>query len=217
MAVMQSVKKHMNQKGFTIIELLIAMSVFSFVMLIATSGLIRIGQIYYKGIIVSKTQDTSRAIIEEITREVQFSSSGIVSHDGFYGASPLNTVAIKSICIGGMKYTWVVDRATAKMSEVDDLSANKLKHLLWVDTYNGGGCTATSFQNTSRDLLSQNMRLGNFSVSAVGSLFTIVVNIYYGDPDLVENAVTGTGSCVGGSGSQFCANSALTGYTTRRI
>ena len=51
-----------GQKGFTVLELMIATTVFSVMLLLTTTGMIQIGKVYYKGLVTAKTQDTVRSI-----------------------------------------------------------------------------------------------------------------------------------------------------------
>ena len=64
-----------KQNGFTIVELLIASAVFSFVILGASVAIIQISRLYYKGIIVSNTQTSAKAILDSITQAIQYESA----------------------------------------------------------------------------------------------------------------------------------------------
>lgn len=211
------VKKINNQQGFTIVELIIATSIFSVMMLMSTTGLIYIGRTYYKGLISAKTQEATRSIVEEITREAQFSAYNTISPPdaGNYGPTA-SSVATEAICIGDMRYTKVVGQSNTKMGATDN-PGTTLRHLLWVDkiTIPSAPCEALPFNSaTSRDLLSQNMRLTDFRIQPVPpGRYNISITIYYGDNDLVD----ANGFCVGSnSGGQFCARSSLETVATRR-
>ncbi len=60
--------KQLKPHGFTIIELLIATTIFSVVLLLAASGLLYIGRLYYKGLTSSATQEAARNIMQELTQ-----------------------------------------------------------------------------------------------------------------------------------------------------
>ncbi|HSW78569.1 MAG TPA: prepilin-type N-terminal cleavage/methylation domain-containing protein [Candidatus Babeliales bacterium] len=61
-----------DSRGFTIIELLIATAIFSIVLIIFLSALLRISQIFYKGVNLSNTQEATRNLLQDISDDVQF-------------------------------------------------------------------------------------------------------------------------------------------------
>lgn len=225
-----------NQKGFTILELIIASTVFSLIMLLSTTGLIQIGKTYHKGQITSKTQETTRGIAEEISREVQYSNSSVQkSHEDIdpgadYGGTGASGVKIKAKCIGDTRYTYVADttpnRSKIKLAQSDNYADPNptLKHLLWVDKKLASEpCVATNLSavtpSQGRELLSQNMRLTDFNISSSGDNVSIKIKAYYGDYDLA-GGVTGNGTATCDStknGGQFCASSELSTVVRRRI
>lgn len=219
-------KIHNNQKGFTILELIIASTVFSLIMLLSTTGLIQIGKTYHKGQITSKTQETTRGIAEEVSREVQFSNESIrPAPPKKYGSTgALNDVDVNAVCVGDTRYTYVVGQPKAKLGQDDDpnnLSNPTLKHLLWTDKISVNAiCTAEnlsgSLSSSGRELLAQNMRLPSFNIAPDGDNVKINIKAYYGDFDLA--GVDGTGACESTkNGGQFCASSELNTVVSRRI
>ncbi len=98
-----------KQKGFTIIELLLATAVFSLVLVGATSALIQIGRMYYKGLTTSNTQETARRIMEDVSRNIQF--SGATPTDTPGGGLAVNyngtDIALISFCIGSLRYSYI--------------------------------------------------------------------------------------------------------------
>lgn len=68
-----------NQKGFTIIELIIATTVFSVVLLLCTFGLMQIGNVYYRGITSTRTQNVTRNIIDMVSQDIELSDNGIIA------------------------------------------------------------------------------------------------------------------------------------------
>jgi prepilin-type N-terminal cleavage/methylation domain-containing protein len=62
----------LNNKGFTIIELLIATSVFASVLFIVTYGIIQISRMYTNGFVQTQTQNTAITIADTIARDLQF-------------------------------------------------------------------------------------------------------------------------------------------------
>lgn len=209
-----------DQKGFTILELIIASTVFSTIMLLATTGLIQIGRTYHKGQITAKTQEVTRSVSEEISREVQFSNEPIVPASvKSYGSGG---VEVQSFCIGNIRYTKVINQPELKQGVNDDIGNKSIKHLVWADK-KAATATCVTIDNlsgadpsTGRDLLSQNMRLVNLDVTQNGDDVNVSLKIYYGDYDLTEPDTLGF--CESSkTGGQFCAQSELNTVVRRRI
>ncbi|MEK9196156.1 MAG: prepilin-type N-terminal cleavage/methylation domain-containing protein [Patescibacteria group bacterium] len=216
-----------NQKGFTILELIIASTVFSLIMLLSTTGLIQIGKTYHKGQITSKTQETTRGVAEEISREVQFSGDPIrLANSKTYGSTgELGGVVVKAVCIGDTRYTYVTGRPKVKLGQSDNPGDGEasptLRHLLWTDKVATGACVAEDLSNpalssSGRELLAQNMRLSSFDIDPRGDNVTIKIKAYYGDYDLA--GTDGNGFCDSNkNGGQFCASSELSTVVRRRL
>jgi prepilin-type N-terminal cleavage/methylation domain-containing protein len=67
-------KKRSQQKGFTIIELMISTVIFSLVLLAASAAIIQIGKKYSRGITYTRTQEVARSTVDEIAQSLQFTS-----------------------------------------------------------------------------------------------------------------------------------------------
>ena len=64
-------KSTLDQSGFTLLELMIATTIFSVILLLCTVGLIQIGKTYYKGSAIVRTQNVARDITDNITQAIQ--------------------------------------------------------------------------------------------------------------------------------------------------
>jgi prepilin-type N-terminal cleavage/methylation domain-containing protein len=100
-----------EQAGFTLVELLIATSIFSVILLVVTFGMLNIGKIYYRGINSSNTQAVARTISDDIVRDIQFNG----------GRIKIDTITNDSgstgyFCIGEKKYSFVLDRQLVQMA-----------------------------------------------------------------------------------------------------
>lgn len=62
-----------NQRGFTLVELLLATAVFSIALVAITAAIIQLFKAYQSGISIRKTQSTARVISEELTRQARAS------------------------------------------------------------------------------------------------------------------------------------------------
>jgi prepilin-type N-terminal cleavage/methylation domain-containing protein len=211
-----------RQAGFTIIELLIATSVFSMVLILIAIGVTRFNYAYYEGITQSNTQNTARAILESISQAIQFSGESITETNG---STPGSTYYF---CAGGTRYRyllgWQLD------SNSPSASQDQAYHALVSD--NPGGCnssgsiaTINMASVTGTELVSPHMRLSNLSVTQVDgstNLYKIEVRVVYGDDDLLRSPSNNGPTapdvvCQSGAGAQFCAVSDLSTVVQKRV
>ena len=219
---MENIKTKRSDKGFTLVELMIATVVFSTVLLLATTGVINIGKLYYKGITTARTQETARSVIDDVSRSVQLTEGEIKS-----SGDPAPYL-VK--CIGKDRYTYRID------TKVEGNNQG-----LWLDEITEGGtCSPYDFTDPvaegsdGKELLSTNMRLLDFDISEDGSDRTRVnvkVGVAYGDSDLLTHCSPddseNPGPCAGNpsnaqckstnSGGSFCAVSNLETFVKRRF
>lgn len=210
---------NINKRGFTIIELMIALSVLSTILIMSSTIVINLGNIFTKGINQSNTQNTARNIMNEISSQLQLG-----------GATPVIPGG-NVFCLGSQRYNY---RPNVKL---DGNSASD--HVLWRDTLNNSGASTTTCQAMAitgianptdansdltvkgTELLSPNMRITDLIITDnTNGSYTVTVTVAYGgdqtDPpnDLVQR-IGGNTRCVG-SGSQFCAVSSLTQVVSKR-
>lgn len=211
-----------QQHGFTVIELLIATAVFSVVLLMVTFGIIQITRVYYKGITETNTQNTARAIMDDISQAIQFGGTGNIQ--GTSGTSPGTSYAF---CIGNQLYSYILGY------QVVDSVNSGLKQgyhglVLSSAASCGGPVSAVAdlkgTQNipNSRELIGKNMRLSKLSVKPITgttNLWNIDVKVMYGDDDLFTTAPTDPSAACKSSvqGSHFCAVSELNTIVEKRV
>ncbi|HEX8183046.1 MAG TPA: prepilin-type N-terminal cleavage/methylation domain-containing protein [Candidatus Saccharimonadales bacterium] len=220
-----------RQAGFTIIELLIATSVFSVMLIVITAAVLQFSRQYYKGVISSSTQATTRALIDEVNRSLQFNGSSFSkfgTNDGY--------------CIGAKRYSYKLNQQV--IDDGPNAAAHQSYHALVTDTFSGCNTgtpplslAAANFPGTvenPRELLGERMRLLKFDIVEVNDMYTVTVRVAYGDDDLLCSPST-TGDCTNPNslagvnnnmsdltcrstiGSQFCAVSELTTTTRKRV
>lgn len=194
-----------KQTGFTIIELLIATLVFSTILLILSSGLIQIGRQYYKGITTSRTQQVTRNVIDDISRNIQF--SGDKTPITVHGAGTFY------FCINNYRYTYKLNTK---------LVANSSNHVFVRDIYPACDAPANladiSSLSGASELLAANMRLANLVISPPsGSLYTVTIRVASGDDDLLDLSTPTAAKCKSQAGSQFCATAELQTTVQKRI
>ncbi len=184
-----------DNRGFTILELLISTTVFSVILLLCTFGLIQIGRNYYRGATITRTQNVARSVMSTLTQSIQFSGSD------FEGQLPPPVPPSTSgeFCIGSLGYTYNLGT---------QVGGNNFA-LKTSGCFNGK--PAPNSKQT--ELLGKGMSLRTFSIVKSGDYYTITLLIAYGENDLLN----ADGLCNGGAGSQFCATSSLKTTVHRRL
>ena len=205
-------KTNVGSRGFTILELLIAMGVFSFVLLLVTVVIIGIGNLYSKGINQSKTQDAVRYIADDVSQHLQY-SSGFTTGVDVYAIDPNNKT--ESYCVAGTRYSYVIGKKTG-----DLIRGATIKHIVWRDDFNGA-CTPADLTSqtptpSGKELVPANTQLTKFSISPSVSPYTISVGLGYGSPENYTNLNNGDIQCAG-SATQYCATSELTTIAVKRL
>lgn len=206
-----------KNSGFTIVELMIATAVFSFVLLVTSAGVIAIGRNYYKTLTSNRVQTTARSAMDDVSRSLQFSQADSVSA---VLTNPDGTpAAVKARCFGPDRYTYVINQPV--------INGN---HALYRDRRPSlSSCTPGNFTG-GVELLGPNMRLLQFDVSTANP-FQISIGLAYGDNDLlstynnhgaplggdVTDAEAAGTSCKIVAGNQFCAVSKLESSVTSRV
>jgi len=89
-----------SKKGFTIIELMLAMTFVSALLVGIALTIVQIGTIYNKGITLKEVNQAGRSISDDIRRSVSASSSFLVA------TNVVTTPAGGRICTGQFSYVW---------------------------------------------------------------------------------------------------------------
>jgi prepilin-type N-terminal cleavage/methylation domain-containing protein len=215
-----------NSSGFTILELMIATTVFSVVLLIASAGIIAIGRDYYKSLTSTRLQETTRSVMDDISGSLQFSQTDTVSSHLYDGGVP---ATVKVRCFGSDRYRYIINQ---KVQKITDPTHPEEFHALYRDTRpSETTCDATGNWDDGTELLGDNMRLLQFDVST-SNPFHIKIRVAYGDNDLLSNYPDDAGpttapnpsptfdqvSCkYAFAGNQFCAVAGLETTVTSRV
>jgi prepilin-type N-terminal cleavage/methylation domain-containing protein len=178
-----------RNKGFTVIELLIATAVFSVVLLVFLSAFLRISELFYKGVNLSNTQETSRNVVQSIADDIQF-----------YHDPP--TIGYNYFCIGGHRYTY-----NKGVQYVPGRTFGIVKE-------NVTSCSPPGGSPSGQELLDPGMQLNNMALSCTGNQCTVAVNIvfYSNDPSVLAPSATDPNAhCTGPDVStQYCATAVYT-------
>ncbi|MCA9329677.1 prepilin-type N-terminal cleavage/methylation domain-containing protein [Candidatus Saccharibacteria bacterium] len=195
-----------KQAGFTLVELLIATTVFSTILLLCTYGLIQVGNMMYKGRTSAHTQNMARSIIDDISQAIQYGGrdlrTTVISADGSIIVGSEDTGAF---CVGDKRYRYKINTI------VGDGDSD---WGLIVDS----GLTACSYDSVpgagAKELLANNMSITKFSLTkSTNDNYTINITVAYGAADTRD----ASGNCKSGAGSQFCAVSKQSTIVRRRV
>jgi prepilin-type N-terminal cleavage/methylation domain-containing protein len=213
---MKLIKLNHQQRGFTIIELMIATSLFTLIILLVAITTIGIGRLYQKGINQTLIQDNTQTIASELTQHIQLGDN-FRSTTGNPGA----------YCFGTTKYSYVLDKKLGiDISNPDDPES---PYVLWRESIKSTDpCTpipinelAASKSSPTRngtELISTNSRLTSLDIPSnpVPPPFYIILSEAYGGIDLLSGKGYKT-HCKGDKGQEFCGTSSLTTAITQRL
>lgn len=186
-----------NNRGFTLVELMLAMALLSFVLAIVSVGFLQIGKIYQSGVASRNTQQVSRRIMEDIAREVRSATAIIV---------PVNTSTDNELCL----------EANSSFVRYQRTTDGTFKKAI----YSGGDCTSAIPGGATVTLLidpslnnNHGLKARKFTTKPIkdasNASGSVEVNLVVttGADDLVNSDNT----CKpGDAGSQFCATTSLT-------
>ena len=217
-----------SQKGFTIIELLIATVVFSVVLLMLAGAIIQIGRVYTKGLTSAHTQEATRNLVNGIATAIQLSAGSVQPDTPAAGGSQS-----EAVCIGSLRYSYMLGQ-----------QVTGTQHAVMVDNTPSGCTEAQAVDNpavslTGNEVLGAYMRLAYLDVSSSdNNTYRVDARVIYGDGDLLcddsadfscsDGTTTMTAADIASSGqkvrckdihsgTQFCAASEIKTTVERRI
>jgi prepilin-type N-terminal cleavage/methylation domain-containing protein len=216
----QALQSPESQRGFTIVELMIATTIFSFVLLIASSTAVQIGKRYYKTLAQIETQEVARAISEDLTRSFQFDSSG----NGIVVGGSDPALYNKQFCVGDTRYTYSINKPIAGQDDI----GFRVQRIFASDP-----CAKTGGQGRDygKEILARNMRVLYFNKDTLAftdEVYKLDFKIAFGDNDLLthyNNDGTPNSSVslqqatckTGIAGSDFCAVAQLDNIVKKRL
>ncbi|MYB40372.1 type II secretion system protein, partial [Candidatus Saccharibacteria bacterium] len=90
------------ETGFTIVETVIAIAIFSFLIIFCLGMFIFVGRIYYRGLYEGQTQEVARSIVDNVSEGLRSSGGDVFE---YLPASP-NPQGWRAYCIGGFQYSF---------------------------------------------------------------------------------------------------------------
>lgn len=228
-----------SDRGFTIVELMIALSVLSTILVMSSFILIQIGSIYSKGVSKATLQNANRNIVSDISQAIQFGgnpplSCTSASNNAYcYTLQSGGSNGTNSYCIDTTRYSYVMNKELGK--DEGTPSPTITNHVLWRDTMKSAndGCAPldlsaatpsdlSTVNGSGYEMMPNHTRLTRFytSPNSANGAYDISIWMAYGDSDLVNSNFglnpPKTPTCNSGSGSQFCAVSTIDTQVTRR-
>jgi prepilin-type N-terminal cleavage/methylation domain-containing protein len=192
-----------NHSGFTIIELLIATTIFSIVLVVIVASFLQIGRMFYKGVSINNTNESTRALVDDISTDVRLADSPNIPQ----GVETVAGVTKKYFCVGQHRYTYILNK------QVKDSVATLAKNMQagLIQDVTGGACQQPSSLdgNNARQVLGPDMQLNALDITQTGSSVIIHAHIiFYGvDDSVFTPSVNDPAAYCSGSllGTQFCA------------
>lgn len=94
-----------KQQGFTIIELMLAMSFIAVLLIAIAMTIIQIGNIYNKGLTLKEVNQVGRDISEDLRRTIAAGSSVNLDND-FIEVVEMGRIVGGRLCLGTVSYVW---------------------------------------------------------------------------------------------------------------
>lgn len=211
-------------RGFTIVELMIATTVFGVILMGVTAAILYMGQTYQRSIYASNTQSATVNLVDTVSQAIKFSSSQVGSD---------SSGQTHSYCVGNRQFLYVKGRQLT-----DQVTPTSTQNA--VMTRLSANCQVESIisgnpSGSPKELLGKGMRLLFLEVTSNSpGLYTVTARVAYGDDDLlcspnVAGSCDPSGTlslaqmwssdvmCKPGAGSQFCSVSELSNTVYRRL
>jgi Tfp pilus assembly protein PilE len=207
-------------EGFTIVELMIAATVFAVVLIIAQTSFVQIGHLFYRGVSITNTQEVADHIYQDVSGNFQNAA-------GFTSAKNSSAGGYDYYCIGNTRYTYRLDNeVNTDLAATHTSATGNYGILKDVLQGTGSGCPApcddaapscvsgVALKNPA-ELLGDKMRVEQFDITqstSTSNLYNIQIVIAYGETSTLTYKTPGdlkTVSCQGDSNNNFCAVSSV--------
>lgn len=192
-----------NKKGFTIVELMIAISIFATAMTLVLAGVIFISRQYQQTSNRVALEEASRNVHQQITQSIQFSGTNILSE---VTVSPYSAV-----CVGNYMYIFGANEPVNTQANY-----SSQREGLFVKENPGVTCDPALVNiNGARNLLPAGAKVTLFSVTPTGNVSTVFAK---SPDDLLSFPGGGVVTCnTTITGKEFCATVRLDSSASRRV
>jgi prepilin-type N-terminal cleavage/methylation domain-containing protein len=208
---------NIKQSGFTIIELLIATTIFSIVLMIILASFLQISRMFYKGVSLDNTNEAARTLVDDITSDIRLAKDGGTATS----PGPNNT---HFFCVGLHRYTFKLGvKVTSPQVTSPDSITSSAGAGVREDTV-GSGCPIPivgAITTNPQQLLGPDMQLNDFGTNCgkpgglcgIDCASALMCNIhthivFYGFDSTVlkPSAADQAAECTGNTlDTQFCA------------
>ena len=217
----------LNQSAFTVVELMIAISILATILVMASVVMIGIGSIYQKGVTVINLQNSTRNVLDEMSSDIQLNGANPVTPIGIKINNSGVTATMYAICLGNVRYSYYEYNSSMTILPKYDLwkdtmtsSASCAPLNLWQTNPSclgsNNNCLPSS-NGSGQDLLGDNTHIFNLTASPIDNSTNVYrlefQAVYTSSGDLLSNNNT----CINNAGQQFCATSSLSTIVTRRL
>lgn len=193
-----------HQKGFTLIELMIALAFVAFILIFATTAVIQVMQTYNKGLAIKQINQAGRSTLEDMTRFLRTADPGAVNVSAL--------ASNRRACFGGVSYVWnLYNTPSGGANKYNDGSSLTLVR---VNDAANAMCTPSAGVYPSvpkaqaTDVLSSNvwvMAIGVSAPSVDAPLVDVSINLAVANDPAIS-----AGQCAqGGRVGQFCATTSF--------
>lgn len=197
-----------NKSGFTILELMIAMTVFAVAVMLVMSGVIFIGRTYQQASSRISLEDTARQTMKDLEDTMKF--SGVVDTAKITQASG----NYEGYCLGSKIYVF---GKTASPDTITDFTNRKPGMYFIEDLSTSCQDSLDSFSPANyNNLLPEGAKVSEFSISS-SQPYKISIRLIKSYEDLLES-LSGKLRCkTAVSGREWCALAELDGIVIKRI
>ena len=175
--------KKLDQRGFTIVELLIATAVFASVLFIVTYGIIQISKMFTNGFIQTETQNVAVSLSDQLTRDIEFSSA-ITSDQG-----PITSGGITYyyFCTSQYEYFYTPGANLYKIP-ISIIAKCQSPQSSWITTYSQTQTLLSSSMEILNNLSAYNdsSQQSIISSGSVSGLYSVNLDILYGNTSNLE-------------------------------
>ncbi len=200
------IQRARSQKGFTLVELLLALAFLAFVLLFIVATIVQVMRIYNKGLSVKEINQSARSALSDMAK--------VASASDING---INTTALSSgrVCFGSVSYVWNIESATTnkflgvgqpalvlvRASDVGSVLCTKVS-----------GVYPDIDPNQATTLISGGVWVEKINVSLTMANSLVDLDLQFAtiddpaNPSLIYTpAAPQVATCKGGSEGQFCA------------
>ncbi|PJE65670.1 hypothetical protein COU91_00390 [Candidatus Saccharibacteria bacterium CG10_big_fil_rev_8_21_14_0_10_47_8] len=174
--------------GFTIVELMIATVVFAIILLMTLGGFVQIGRTFYKGVTISRTENTVRTIADSLSSDIRSSqvAAGTITLE-----SP-TTSGVSYFCIRNHVYYFkpgvIFDTDPINSPDESDYGLKKGD----INSSCNDPSVPANKPDNIQQLLGEKMRVSKLQITCGADindrLCDISIHIAYGDNELLDSA-----------------------------